>query len=289
MTDRASEFGETGFSIVRGLIPAGAIDRLLALYRRDLLPSSRSFYRQSTGRWERNVRNEHGYVQNSFLDIHDYRMYDEFSAAARDIYCSTAVQQALAEITGQGEHRLVQSMLFDQNTATEAHQDRYYLDSVPGGQLLAGWFALEDIDERAGRFFVVPGSHRTEFPLTDAELDDNDLYLRRIAAWMDGRKPVAPALAKGDVLFWSSGTVHGSLPTQDASFSRRSLTAHYLPAAAHFGNRRGVFPTQPKYGVHNEMRFARDTKTPWKSAAWSALERFPLLRRAASAIGKHVG
>jgi len=291
MTGPASEFGENGYCIVRGLIPAADVDRLLALYRRDLLPSSHPFYRQSTGRWERNIRNEHGYVQNSFLDIHDYRMFAEFSAAARDIFCSTEMQRVLAEVTGRGAHRLVQSMFFDQNTATEAHQDRYYLDSVPGGELLAGWFALEDIEERAGRFFIVPGSHRVEFSLTPAQLNDNDRYLRYMAEWMAGREPVAPALKKGDVLFWSSATVHGSLPTQDASFSRRSLTAHYLPVNARYGDMRGVFPRQPRYGVHNEMPFVRDTKmyAPWKAAAWSAIERFPLLRRAVHAIKRRVG
>jgi len=52
----------------------------------------------------------------------------------------------------------------------------------------------------------------------------------------------APALRKGDVLFWNSRTIHGSLPTQDPKYSRRSLTAHYLPSNMTYGN---LFTSKP--------------------------------------------
>src|SRR4029079_13400581 len=38
-----------------------------------------------------------------------------------------------------------------------------------------------------------------------------------------------PWLSKGDVLFWNSRTIHGSLhPDEHCATSRASLTAHYL-------------------------------------------------------------
>src|SRR5262249_27963739 len=40
---------------------------------------------------------------------------------------------------------------------------------------------------------------------------------------------VAPALRKGDVLFWAASTIHGSLPTSQPNFSRRSFTTHWIP------------------------------------------------------------
>ena len=43
----------------------------------------------------------------------------------------------------------------------------------------------------------------------------------------------APALAAGDVLLWSSLTVHGSLATFEPSRSRRSFTAHFIPSSSH--------------------------------------------------------
>ncbi|MBS0471127.1 MAG: hypothetical protein JSR60_08655 [Proteobacteria bacterium] len=44
----------------------------------------------------------------------------------------------------------------------------------------------------------------------------------------------APALAKGDVLFWNALTVHGSLPTTQPEHSRRSFTAHFIPKSQKF-------------------------------------------------------
>lgn len=45
---------------------------------------------------------------------------------------------------------------------------------------------------------------------------------------INGLPLAAPFLAMGDVLFWNSLTVHGSLPASRPGVSRMSLTAHYL-------------------------------------------------------------
>jgi phytanoyl-CoA hydroxylase len=44
----------------------------------------------------------------------------------------------------------------------------------------------------------------------------------------------APLLKKGDVLFWNSKTIHGSLKTTRPELSRSSLTAHYIPSSHQF-------------------------------------------------------
>lgn len=64
----------------------------------------------------------------------------------------------------------------------------------------------------------------------------------------------APALRKGDVLFWNSRTIHGSMPTRDDGFSRKSLTAHFLPADLGFGN---LFATKDRvaYRVHDGRKY----------------------------------
>jgi ectoine hydroxylase-related dioxygenase (phytanoyl-CoA dioxygenase family) len=109
-----------------------------------------------------------GYVRQSFLDIHDYARFPQFSRAARNIFCAPALMEALRRIAGFETFSLMQTMLFDLNTATPAHQDWYYLDSVPSGNLIAAWIALEDIDERAGRFFVLPSSQAQDFGAKNA-------------------------------------------------------------------------------------------------------------------------
>jgi phytanoyl-CoA hydroxylase len=44
----------------------------------------------------------------------------------------------------------------------------------------------------------------------------------------------APALSKGDVLFWAAKTIHGSLRTTEPTRSRRSFTAHFIPDRGRF-------------------------------------------------------
>lgn len=293
-----ARFEADGYFIHRALIPAPLIDALLAAYRRRILPSRKPFFRQSIDAWARNRLSPDGYAIDSFLDIHDLADPDvqEACAAARDIFCHHAVRGALAGLTGHANHSLMQSMLFDLNTATAAHQDDWYLDTVPNGNLLAGWFALEDIDERAGRFFVLPGSNRVRFDLDPDELTSNRAFARRVSAYVDAHRDevVAPALKKGDVLFWGSRTIHGSLPTQDPRFSRKSLTAHYMPSQFDFGSSRGQ-RKDVLYRMHGGMPYRasqrRDTlATRAVVGAYHYLSnRHPRLYRALDAVRVEAG
>jgi phytanoyl-CoA hydroxylase len=126
-------------------------------------------------------------------------------------------------------------MFFEAPAGTWAHQDSYYQDSATRlGDAIAGWYALEDIDARAGRFYICPGSHRNMKPLLNegqySVAEGHATYQRAIlAAIRDcGMTIKAPFLAAGDVLFWSSLTIHGSLPASAPGVSRASLTGHYL-------------------------------------------------------------
>jgi phytanoyl-CoA hydroxylase len=123
--------------------------------------------------------------------------------------------------------------------------------------LLAGWFALEDIHEDAGRFYVVPGSHQLPF-VENSSLDINK-YIKTVEDWSAANeaKRVAPALNKGDALFWNSRTIHGALPTRDERRSRMSATAHYLPSQYQFGSRNAPRPIHVDYEQHNGMNVRR--------------------------------
>jgi phytanoyl-CoA hydroxylase len=247
-----------GYYIRRRLVPHDWIDELLRCYQQNIVPAKEPFYRQNSSRYECNDLNEHGYVTQSFLDIHEYRHFPDFSRRALEIYTSAAVRGALKEVTGFDSCNLMQTMLFDANTETWPHQDWWYLDSVPNGHLLAAWFALEDIDERAGRFFVVPGSQTVDLHSDTPNLPHTE-WIARMGAYIAQHPDQvhAPALQKGDVLFWNSRVIHGSLPTQDSRFSRRSLTAHYLPSEFLFGN---LFVEKPwvHYKTYNGMKYYRN-------------------------------
>lgn len=246
-----------GFYIYRKLIPEDLIEKLQELYKSDILTSNKPFFRQSSNRWEPHKITKYGYLVDSFRDIHDYPDYPSFSNASKEIYCSPQVKEALTELTGSEQHNLMQSMLFDLNTATPVHQDWYYLDSLPNGHLLAGWFALEDIREEAGRFYVVPGSHLIDFELNEDEKTSNAHYKKKLNQYLEEHKDElkAPELKKGDVLFWNSRTIHGSLETIDDKYSRKSLTAHYMPKQYDFASRYETVPRKVKYATYNGMNY----------------------------------
>jgi phytanoyl-CoA hydroxylase len=245
-------YDDNGYVVIPGLLSHHLIDTVLSLYRRDILNSSSKFYRQNTNVYDRNRHTSYGHVIQSFLDVHNYKSFPEFRQATLDLYFSQELQQALSDVTGHERHNLMQSMLFDANAATPPHQDWWYLDTVPNGNLLAAWIALEDIEEDAGRFYVIPKTQNTV--LHEPNLP-HSMWLERVRDFKD-RNPDrvhAPALKKGDVLFWNSRTIHGSMETRDLKYSRKSLTAHFMPSGMTFGN---LFTAKPwaryeKYGEHN--------------------------------------
>ena len=211
---------ENGYVVVEKLVASPLIDDLLGAYRREIVPSKSKFYRQNTNRYEANVITEHGYVTNCFLDIHSYRRFDALRRASLEILFHPSMLGALKNITGFDDHNLMQSMLFDANTATPPHQDWWYLDSVPGGNLLAAWIALEDIHEAAGRFYVFPQSQTVNLHIVGNKSLSHSEWLRRVQEYCDenSSRRLAPAMKKGDVLFWNSRTIHGALPTRDGKF-----------------------------------------------------------------------
>jgi phytanoyl-CoA hydroxylase len=285
-----------GYCIVKGLVPHDAIDRLLDVYRTTVLKSSKPFFRQSTNRWTYNRVSSHGYALDAYRDPHDYPDYPAFCARIRDVLCHTAVQQALREITQSSAHSVVQSMLFDQNTGTPPHQDWYYLDSMPNGHLLAGWFAMEDIHEDAGRFYVVPGSHRLPF-VDENDLDVNE-YMKKVVDWYTANKDkiYAPALDKGDALFWNSRVIHGSLETRDKGRSRKSVTAHYLPSQYAFGSRNAPRPIRNEYVEHNGMKVREalpihkhySLKARVQTEVFAFMYQRPALRRLALSVASRL-
>jgi phytanoyl-CoA hydroxylase len=59
----------------------------------------------------------------------------------------------------------------------------------------------------------------------------NTDYLNAIATRMPSLADavVTPALRKGDAILWHGNLIHGAHPVTDSRFSRKSVTAHYVP------------------------------------------------------------
>lgn len=177
---------------------------------------------------------------NSILNLQslDPRVFGNFRSEAERIFTNDFIKSALFLIFGE-PGKLMQSMYFQGNPATWPHQDSYYLDSEHIGAMTAAWIAAEDIAPGAGRFFVYPESHKIDMKKNGGDFDiafNHDRYKQLVKDIIKKKNLEcrAPALAKGDVLFWNAKTIHGSLPTSQPEMSRRSFTAHYIPESHRF-------------------------------------------------------
>ncbi len=228
-----------GYVVVRELVPCSLCDRARVAFAAEVKPYPGPLYRQtSSGNPERHVFSDHGYLLNPILNIQSLRhsRFPTFRAAGLAILTHPELHRAVEAILGEPA-TIVQSMYFEGNSATWPHQDAYYLDSAGPGGMVGAWIALEDIAAGAGRFYVYPRSHLIDLAPNRGDLDiafHHDRYkshVRDVIA-AHGLTLRAPALCRGDVLFWSPKTIHGSLETTEPQHSRSSITAHLLAASS---------------------------------------------------------
>ena len=235
--DVAAAYERDGYVVLRGLVPPALCDAVRAAFDAEVRPSRTPILRQKNMRYEANAFDADGFLSNPVFNVQDLetRRFGGFKSAALDVLTHPAVAAATRAVLGAPRTKLIQSMYFEAPAGTWAHQDSYYQDSAEGlGRGVAGWFALEDIDPGAGRFYVASKSHVALPPLrNEGELGvalGHDRYKRAVveAVRDAGLDCTAPRLQKGDVLLWSSLLVHGSLEALRPGVSRASLTAHYL-------------------------------------------------------------
>lgn len=232
-------YEENGYVVFDRLIAPEMCDRIRDLWDREVKPFTGYMYRQaSSGRAEKHLKNENGWVMNPILNLQslDPSRFPGFRTYATErILVNDRLRDALAALLGSPP-KIVQSMYFEGNSETWEHQDSYYLDSETVGEMCGVWLAVEDIAATAGRFFICPRSHLIR--LNDHSLKNNiaeshEAYISSVVDEMKRRELEirAPALRKGDVLFFNAFTIHGSLKSQDRRYARSSITAHAIPSS----------------------------------------------------------
>ena len=233
-------YGEYGYVVFRGLVSKEKCIKVINSWNSSLKKYDGFIYRQTTANPEKNVFDKFGHVLNPVLNLQDLdsKQFGDLKNTALDIFTDQNVIAACRALIDDIP-KLVQSMYFEGNPATWAHQDSYYLDSEKIGSMTAAWFALEDIHSSAGRFYVYSGSHLIDLKKNGGDFDiafNHERYKKLVIEIINKYKLEckAPFLAAGDVLFWNAKTIHGSLVTMDESKSRSSLTAHYIPESHKF-------------------------------------------------------
>ena len=232
-------YEENGYVVFGHLIAPELCDHIRSLWNREVKPFNGYMYRQaSSGRAEKHLKNENGWVMNPILNLQsvDPSKFPAFRKFATEkILVNGRLRDALAALLGSPP-KIVQSMYFEGNSETWEHQDSYYLDSETVGEMCGVWLAIEDIAATAGRFFICPKSHLIR--LGDHSLKNNiaeshETYISSVVDEVKRRELEirAPALRKGDVLFFNALTIHGSLKSQDQRYARSSITAHAIPSS----------------------------------------------------------
>lgn len=232
-------FSENGYVILRNMIKPELCDFVHQSFLNEVKPYKGFIYRQASANPEKHAFSNDGFMMNAILNIQSLGsgVFKKFKENGMAVLTNSALMNVLTEMM-HDRPKLVQSMYFEGNPATWAHQDSYYLDSE-NYNMIAAWIALENITPEAGRFYICPGTHKLDLEKNGGDFDiafNHDKYKQLISEMMLDNKIniVAPALNKGDVLLWHGKTIHGSLPTTQNNHSRNSFTAHYIPQGEKF-------------------------------------------------------
>lgn len=255
ISDPRAFFREQEYIVCRGALDYETINDLVDLYQTLIFPSELKYLRQSC-QWERNEITPYGGVSNGFLNPHAFERDSNgrFADQILKLLSALTVRETLALISGKSvDFALHQTMLFDQST-TDPHQDWIYLDSRPNGHLIAAWIALEDILPEGIRFYVYPGTHHF-LPRASYRTDGHVYqdFVDEVRNHLASERPemYAPPLRKGDIFFWGSRIIHGSMEGTDPSLRRRSVAAHFVPDGFQLGNLERDFTVsfRERYGL----------------------------------------
>ena len=230
-------YDTNGYVVVRDLIPKELCDKAKEFFKQEIKPYKGYIYRQASANPEKNIITPYNYILNSVMNLQDLNIkkFPGFRLTSLEILTHTKIRSIL-QILMKRESILVQTMFFEGNPATWPHQDKDYLDAIEPGTMVAAWIAVEDIQPGAGRFYIYPKSHKIDIEKIGKNLNiilDREAYKKLVIDTINENKLEcrAPALKKGDVLFWHGKTIHGSLQTAQPQFSRSSFTGHYIPAS----------------------------------------------------------
>ncbi len=254
-------FIQNGYLHVKNLISEQDCDSLRNKFLSDVKCCQLPKLRQRSVTYETHRFSTYGFVENALLDIHriDIFNFPEFVDSAFNILINESLTSHLNQLIGD-DSILLQTMYFEGSRGTIAHFDKFFLGTSHDNKdaLIGIWIALEDIHNSAGRFFIYPQSNQIIFDeknnnheltkLLEKYKECNTIAIdghkknnkkHHIRALIESKRIINkiiehknlkrkyPTMKKGDVLFFSSSTLHGSDAPDKSSFSRNSLTAHF--------------------------------------------------------------
>ena len=222
---------KNGYVVVKNVISKEKIDSFLDAYQLVKTNPLFVYYSQSLHVALRPELTGEGYIKESMQNSSRLAFFNNFSCSIQNCIYDENIALALSHITGENEHVSWQNMFFDQSVGTVQHQDSWYLDTDPAGDLIGVWYALEDIKDESGPFYVMPESHNLIGLVDRANYENHDDFIREIDNKIDEffLKPKSLCLAKGDIILWHPFLIHGAHQPRNQAFSRKSFTSHFYP------------------------------------------------------------
>lgn len=233
LTAQQRHWRDHGFVILPRFLPDELLDAYAAAWLRD----------HAEAIW---VAEDILPVSYTTLDPHGYPDATPYMRVPelRTLTCDQRLAHVLEHLIGEpmGVHLNLTGW---ESTQRDWHQDGYLNPDPTADWYAAVWVALADIDETAGPFEYVPGSHRWPTirqtlmleamgeppngldgqwpkrseqiltPIFEQHLRDYGITPRRFVA------------RKGDVLVWHARLLHRGSPPQDPTLERRAVIAHY--------------------------------------------------------------
>lgn len=230
-----------GYVVIIKPLETSKIDRFIEQYEKIKRNKFFLYYSQSVHQPLRPKITLEGFIEESMERAHNLKFFPSFSQAILNCITAPQISEALSILSGSFSHTLWQNMFFDKSTGTVEHQDHYYLDTDPAGNLIGVWYALEDIHPDSGCFFVVPKSHKGRVierqdsspkEGIEALIPEHETMRREIMNLIQEQNYEYQALPlnKGDILLWHPYTIHGAYKNKNPQFSRKSFTAHFYPS-----------------------------------------------------------
>jgi phytanoyl-CoA hydroxylase len=216
------------FKVYRKQIPASLLDPLISAHN-DFKRSAFSVFRaQGTTNFERPLLDQFGDQKNSIQNPHLLGFNHFFRSGIEQIILHENISKCLADFTGANKHVWCQSMFFDKSTGTKLHQDNWYLDTSPNGKMVGIWIALENVEQTAGPFCIYSNSDTSKLNPSDFDFENLDEDVNFKSTFPNAVRYDFAAEA-GDMIIWDSLSIHGALPPDDATKTRKSITAHFYP------------------------------------------------------------
>jgi len=188
----------------------------------------------------------------AMLDLH-YR-----NELARKLIFNRIMRRVLAELFGaEPILSFARSSLWEPGNM-RAHVDTAFRSPDAPYSVCRTWCALENIDAESGRFYLIPGSHRTLMPrLCDEVIAENPelqelsrkladepenwwrLFSRgwpkvnaKVPDRIDGNQKVSFEMNKGDVIFFNPAVVHGTVDCLDPKGDRKVMICEWTTREA---------------------------------------------------------